>query len=364
MAQRRVYLHPIRWTSLGLSLIEAMHLGMPVVALATTEVPEALPPEAGIVSTRLEVVRAGLRRLLDDPEEARVMGKAAREAAQARYGLERFLAAWVVLFALAGLYLLGFVRLEGVAKDAPLGLGRLLTAAFFLIFAISLLPGMFGGRLGELDAYVPPPSGSAAGGGTAQGIVTLSGAAPSGGAAVQLGSSSPAAAGRRPIERPKSWAAAHFIREGVNTGRRPSESPAPATGERGGKGRGGAGIVIDGCMRDRPNVEKLDLPLWLRGWTPNYHVQTSIYPNAVNVPIACGGVTVIPGDIIVADDDGVVVLPVAMAAKVIEESQKHYEWEVFSRMKLTEGAPLQRYYPLHPSATEEYEAWRKANPGS
>ena len=44
------------------------------------------------------------------------------------------------------------------------------------------------------------------------------------------------------------------------------------------KGRGGAGIVIDGCMRDRPNVEKLDLPLWLRGWTPNYHVQTGIYP--------------------------------------------------------------------------------------
>ena len=97
------------------------------------------------------------------------------------------------------------------------------------------------------------------------------------------------------------------------------------------KGRGGAGMVIDGCMRDRPNVEKLDLPLWLRGWTPNYHVQTSIYPNAVNVPIACGGVTVIPGDIIVADDDGAVVLPVAMAEKVIEESQKHHEWEEFSR---------------------------------
>ena len=49
------------------------------------------------------------------------------------------------------------------------------------------------------------------------------------------------------------------------------------------KGRGGAGIVIDGCMRDRPNVEKLDLALWLKGWTPNYHVQTDIYPNAVNV---------------------------------------------------------------------------------
>jgi regulator of RNase E activity RraA len=123
------------------------------------------------------------------------------------------------------------------------------------------------------------------------------------------------------------------------------------------RGRGGAGIVIDGCMRDRPNVEKLDLSLWLRGWTPNYHVQTSIYPNAVNVPIACGGVTVIPGDIIVADDDGVVVLPVAMAAKVIEESQTHHDWEEFSRAKLMEGGSLQRYYPLHDDARAEYDDW-------
>jgi regulator of RNase E activity RraA len=128
------------------------------------------------------------------------------------------------------------------------------------------------------------------------------------------------------------------------------------------KGRGGAGIVIDGCMRDWPNVQKLDLATWLRGWTPNYHVQTSIFPNAVNVPIACGGVTVVPGDIIVADDDGVVVLPVSMAQKVIEDSRKHAEWEQFSRMKLMEGAPLQRYYPLHTDAEGEYQEWRKLNP--
>ena len=128
------------------------------------------------------------------------------------------------------------------------------------------------------------------------------------------------------------------------------------------KGRGGAGIVIDGVMRDRPNVEKLDLSLWLKGWTPNYHVQTGIFPNAVNVPIACGGVTVIPGDIIIADDDGVVVLPVSMAEKVIEDSRKHAEWEVFSREKLKQGAPLQRYYPLHQDAWPEYEEWQKSHP--
>jgi len=79
---------------------------------------------------------------------------------------ERFLAAWIVLFAMAGLYLLGFVRLEGIAKDEPMGLGRLLTGMLFLIFAISLVPGMLGGKLGELDAYVPVASGGS-GGGTA-----------------------------------------------------------------------------------------------------------------------------------------------------------------------------------------------------
>ena len=68
---------------------------------------------------------------------------------------ERFLAAWFVLFAMAGLYLLGLLRLEGVEPGEHLGIGRLLTASAFLIFAFSLLPGMFGAPLGQLDAYVP-----------------------------------------------------------------------------------------------------------------------------------------------------------------------------------------------------------------
>jgi hypothetical protein len=94
MARRRVYLHPIRWTSLGLSLLEAMHLGMPVVALATTEVPEAVPPEAGVISTRVDVLEEALRRFLEDPDEARTVGEAARSAALSRYGLDRFLTDW------------------------------------------------------------------------------------------------------------------------------------------------------------------------------------------------------------------------------------------------------------------------------
>jgi hypothetical protein len=97
MARRRVYVHPIRWTSLGLSLVEAMHLGMPVVALATTEAPEAVPPEAGFLTTDVDTLGAEARRLVGDPEEARLRGKAAREAALRRFGLGRFLADWDAL---------------------------------------------------------------------------------------------------------------------------------------------------------------------------------------------------------------------------------------------------------------------------
>jgi thiol:disulfide interchange protein DsbD len=72
---------------------------------------------------------------------------------------ERFLAAWVVLFALPGLYLLGFLKLPGIKADEPVNLKRLLAGAAFLIFSMSLIPGMFGAKLGELDAYVPASTG-------------------------------------------------------------------------------------------------------------------------------------------------------------------------------------------------------------
>jgi Glycosyl transferases group 1 len=94
LARRRVYVHPLRWTSLGLSLIEAMHLAMPVVVLAATEAPRAVPPEAGAISTDPGDLHAAVRRFIKDPAAARSAGLAAREAACARYGLKRFLADW------------------------------------------------------------------------------------------------------------------------------------------------------------------------------------------------------------------------------------------------------------------------------
>jgi glycosyltransferase involved in cell wall biosynthesis len=94
MAECRLYLHPVRWTSLGLSLLEAMFLGMPVVALDTTEVREAVPAGAGVVSNRFDVLADAVRGFLADPVHARMTGQAARAAAQARYGLRRFLDDW------------------------------------------------------------------------------------------------------------------------------------------------------------------------------------------------------------------------------------------------------------------------------
>ncbi|GHE72859.1 glycosyl transferase [Streptomyces spiralis] len=94
MARRRLYLHPVRWTSLGLSLLEAMHLGMPVAALATTEVTEAVPPDAGVVSNRIDVLTDAVRDFVADPAHARAVGERARTAALARYGLTRFLDDW------------------------------------------------------------------------------------------------------------------------------------------------------------------------------------------------------------------------------------------------------------------------------
>ncbi len=85
---------------------------------------------------------------------------------------ERFLAAWIVLFALAGLYLLGILRMEGIKKDEPLGIARALVASLFLIFSISLVPGLLGGRLGDLDAFVPEAWGPSLAGITAPGQVS------------------------------------------------------------------------------------------------------------------------------------------------------------------------------------------------
>ena len=126
------------------------------------------------------------------------------------------------------------------------------------------------------------------------------------------------------------------------------------------KGKGGEGIVIDGCIRDSSAALETELGIWVRGFTPNYHIQTGIFPFSVNFPIACGGCLVFPGDVIVADDDGAVVVPQQLVEGLVERAGSHMEWEVFSKLKLSEGADMRKYYPLNEEARKEFEVWVKS----
>jgi Glycosyl transferases group 1 len=94
LARRRAYLHLTRWTSLGLSLIEAMYIGCPVVVLATTEAAMAVPAGGGVVSTDVSALVEASRHFLDDADAASRAGACARTMAARRYGLARFLADW------------------------------------------------------------------------------------------------------------------------------------------------------------------------------------------------------------------------------------------------------------------------------
>lgn len=121
--------------------------------------------------------------------------------------------------------------------------------------------------------------------------------------------------------------------------------------------RGGVGLVADGGIRDSARLDAMHLPIWSLGSTPHYASQGELFPWGYHVPVAVGGALVIPGDLIVADDDGAVVVPIAKARQVLESSAQHEAWEVFSRMRLAEGGALRRYYPLDEIGQAEYEQW-------
>jgi regulator of RNase E activity RraA len=127
------------------------------------------------------------------------------------------------------------------------------------------------------------------------------------------------------------------------------------------KGKGGLGIVIDGAIRDYGDSKELGLGMWMKGVTPYSHTQTVQFPYAYNVPIDCAGTLVMPGDIIIADDDGAVVVPAQLAEQLAEVGGEHAEWEVFVRIKLAEGGDLRKYYPMTNEARAEYEVWKKTN---
>lgn len=127
------------------------------------------------------------------------------------------------------------------------------------------------------------------------------------------------------------------------------------------KGRGGIGAVVDGYVRDWSSIKSLEIPLWVKGLTPNYATQANLIPWAYNVPVDLCDVLVVPGDVILADDDGAVCVPFKCVDLLLEVGTSHEEWETFSRQKLAEGGSIWKYYPLKGTGLLEYEEWRRSN---
>lgn len=127
------------------------------------------------------------------------------------------------------------------------------------------------------------------------------------------------------------------------------------------KVRGCAGMVTDGGFRDVEHSAALGFPAFLQrpAATPTWAAH---HPADVDVPISCGGVPVYPGDVLVGDGDGIVVIPLAVVDTVIDEGTKIVHYDEFVDEKLAEGRPMVGLYPATEASNEEYRQWRAAQP--
>jgi regulator of RNase E activity RraA len=123
--------------------------------------------------------------------------------------------------------------------------------------------------------------------------------------------------------------------------------------------QGGRGVIVDGCLRDTREGKQLGLPLFARGATPANAGFFEMYPWDYNGPIGCGGVLILPGDILVADDDGIVVVPPKIAPELIQLCQAKEEREIFERQRIRETGNVAKYHPMNAEARAEYEVWLK-----
>lgn len=122
--------------------------------------------------------------------------------------------------------------------------------------------------------------------------------------------------------------------------------------------RGAAGVVSDGGMRDSVAIARMNLPVFCAGPSAPLNLAQHHAADA-NVPIACGGVAVYPGDMIVGDGDGVVVIPAHLAEEVAHDSAEQELLETFLLTRIQAGARLPDTYPPNAETKAAYEAWRK-----
>jgi regulator of RNase E activity RraA len=124
------------------------------------------------------------------------------------------------------------------------------------------------------------------------------------------------------------------------------------------KKRGVAGVVTDGVMRDLAGVVGTGLPIWCQGAAAPPSVNGLTFVNWQE-PIGCGGVAVFPGDVIVADDDGVVVVPSALAEEVATSGTEQERMESWIVREVEKGASLPGLYPMNAQTKARYEAQAK-----
>jgi regulator of RNase E activity RraA len=124
------------------------------------------------------------------------------------------------------------------------------------------------------------------------------------------------------------------------------------------KARGAAGIVTDGAFRDTPGIRELGIPAYARGQNANLSISVH-HPADLGVPIACGGVAVLPGDVIVGDGEGVIVIPRAIVEEVARAAHEQEQLEAFIARKVASGASIHGVYPPDQATIAEYEAFRR-----
>lgn len=120
--------------------------------------------------------------------------------------------------------------------------------------------------------------------------------------------------------------------------------------------RGGAGIVTDGGLRDSEAVARLELPTYYQATHAGVFGLIH-HPLERDVPITCGGVLVMPGDVVVGDADGVVIIPAAMAEEVARDAAEQERREAWALERVQAGESIRGVYPLSDSRSGEYEQW-------
>ena len=122
--------------------------------------------------------------------------------------------------------------------------------------------------------------------------------------------------------------------------------------------RGAAGIVTDGGYRDMADIAKIRFPAYQCKAAPPAS-PSKMHPVDLNVPIGCGGVAVYPGDVIVGDATGVVVIPAHLATEVAGAVTATMEYEIFAAEQIATGRSIFEVFPATSQSRIEYEAWLK-----